>query len=244
MNPTLTFTLLINTLLYGNLFNILTAQAAYTPPPNQKQPPSNASSGSAATRGCDGNGLLSTILASGNRVGQTLSTHPTFAWFIDDNQPRPMEFTIYEYLQDNQYKIVYQTTKTTDAGIMSVTLPKNKPALKTNQIYVSQVTIFCDPNSPSTALSDLVYFEVVTASDTLKNRLENASNALDKVNLYAEFGLWFDAMKEAMKLSPSGKLGEAGVTLVQDLITYEKMTINQDTEALRIDRLEQFLLNN
>ena len=240
----LTLTLFINIFLYFNLFNVPTAQAAYTPPPNQKKPPSNVSSGSAATRGCDGNSILSTILASGNRVGQTISTHPTFVWFIDDNQPRQMEFTVYEHIRENQYKRVYQTTKTTTLGIMSFTLPNDKTPLKTNKIYVSQVTIFCEPNSPSTALSDLVYFEVVNVSSTLINQLENTSNSLEKFNIYAESGLWFDAMKEALKLSPSGELGEAGVTLVQELIPYEKATINQAHDSLRIERLEQFLLNN
>ena len=240
----LNFILLINAFFYFSLVNLKTAQAAYTPPPNQKKPPSNASSGSAATRGCDGNSILSTILASGNRVGQTVSTHPTFVWFIDDNQPRKMEFIIYEPIQDNQYKKVYQTTKTTTSGIMSFTLPNDEPPLKPNKIYVSQITIFCEPNSPSTALFDLVYFEVVNVSSTLISELENASNSLEKVNIYAESGLWFDAMKEALKLSPSGTLGEAGITLVQELIPYEKVTINQDTDSFRIERLEQFLLNN
>ncbi|MDJ0509049.1 MAG: DUF928 domain-containing protein [Crocosphaera sp.] len=239
-----TFTIFIKTFLCFNLFNISTAQAAYTPPPNQKKPPSNASSGSAATRGCDENSILSTILASRNRVGQTISNHPTFVWFIDDNQTRQMEFIVYEYIQDNQYKKVYQTTKTTTSGIMSFTLPNEENPLKTNKIYVSQVNIFCEPNSPSTALSDLVYFEIVNASPTLRNQLANAYNSLEKVNIYGEYGLWFDAMKEAIKLSPSGKLGEAGVTLVRELITYEKTTINQGADSLRIDRLEQFLLNN
>ncbi|MEL4896852.1 DUF928 domain-containing protein [Crocosphaera sp. Alani8] len=239
----LTLTLFINTFLYFNLFNIPTAQAAYTPPPNQKKPPSNASFGSATTRGCDGNSL-SIIIASGNRVGQTISTHPTFVWFIDDNQPRQMEFIVYEHIQDNQYKKVYQTTKTTTSGIMSFTLPNEENPLTPNKIYVSQVTIFCEPNSPSTALSDLVYFEVVNVSSTLTNQLANVSNSLAKVNIYAESGLWFDAMKEAINLSPSGELGEVGVNLLQELIPYEKETINGDSDLLRIERLEQFLLNN
>ena len=187
---------------------------------------------------------MPTILASGNTVGQTISTHPTFVWFIDENEPRQMEFIIYEYIQDNQYKKVYQTTKTTTSGIMSFTLPNDEPPLKTNKIYVSQVIIFCEINSPSTALFDLVYFEVVNVSPTLTNQLANAYTSLEKVNIYAESGLWFDAMKVAVKLSPSGTLGEAGVTLVQELIPYEKVTINQDTDSSRIERLEEFLLNN
>ena len=51
-------------------------------------------------------------------------------------------------------------------------------------------------------------------------------------------------MKEAIKLSTSGTLGENGVTLLQELIPYEKATINGDSDSLRIERLEQFLLNN
>lgn len=242
LKHTLNFTLLINIVFYFNLLNIPIVQAAYTPPPNQKKPPSNPSSSSAATRGCDQNSILPTILASRNRVGQTLSTHPTFVWFIDDNQPRQMEFTIYEYIQENQYKKVYQTVKTTTSEIMSFTLPNDQSPLKTNQIYVGQVTIFCEPNSPSTALSDLVYFEIINPSPALLNQLENASNSLEKVNIYAEFGLWFDAMKEAIKLSPSEELGEAGVTLIRELIPYEKVAINQDTDLSRVERLEEVLL--
>ncbi len=238
----LNLTSLLTIFVYFNLFSISIVQAAYTPPPNQKQPPPNPSSSSAATRGCDQNSILPTILASRNQIGQTISTYPTFVWFIDDNQPRQMQFTIYKYIQDNQYEKVYQTVKTTTSGIMSFTLPNDNPPLETDQIYVSQVTVFCDPNSPSTALSDLVYFEVINTSSALLNQLENASNSLEKVNIYAGLGLWFDAMKEAIKLSPSGELGEAGVILVQELIPYEKLTINQDTDESRVERLEEFLL--
>lgn len=238
-NQTSTFILLVNTVLCLSVLNIPTAQAGYKPPADTKTPPPNTYTGSGTTRGCDGNSISSTILASGNRVGQTMSTHPTFVWFIDDEKPHEMEFSLYEYTQNNQYNKIYQATKKTSPGIMNFTLPKNESPLKTNQIYVSQIVIFCEPNSPSTALVDQVYFEVVDVPVNLKSQLENTSNSLEKVNLYAESGLWYDAMKEALKLATPGKLGEVGATLLKELVTEEKANLNQSTNPSRIESLEK-----
>lgn len=239
INKTFTFILFVNIVLCLSVLNISTTQAGYTPPPNQKTPPSNTYTGSATTRGCEGNAIPPTILASRDRVGQTMSTHPTFAWFIDDEQPRAMEFTIYKYTQNKQYNKIYQTTEKTSPGIMAFTLPKNESPLKLNQIYVSQVVIFCEPNSPSTSLIDQVYFEIVDVPINLKNQLQNTSTSLEKVNLYAESGLWYDAIKEALNLANPGKLGEVGATLLKELVTEEKADLTQSTNQSRIESLEK-----
>ena len=34
--------------------------------------------------------------------------------------------------------------------------------------------------------------------------------------------MWYDALEEALKLAPNGKLGEVGVSLVQSLMQSEK----------------------
>ena len=70
--------------------------AAYVPGDQKPVPPERRSDGG-TTRGCSGGGMPLTVLASRNYVGQTISRHPTFAWFVPrDSASKPMQFTIYE----------------------------------------------------------------------------------------------------------------------------------------------------
>jgi Domain of Unknown Function (DUF928) len=230
---------LMKVFLCLELLNIPIAKADYKPPSNQRKAPQNTHTGSGTTRGCEGGIISPTILASHNFMGQTISTHPTLVWFIPDSQPREMKFMLYEYTQEGQYKQIYQKITKTSPGVMTFTLPKNEPPLKINQTYVGQVVIFCDPNSPSTALFDQVHFEVVNIPDNLQDLLTNASSSLEKANVYAAFGLWYDALSEAVKLVPSGQLGEVGKLLLKDLINQEKANINPVADQSRINGLQE-----
>ena len=85
-----------------------TAVAKYNPPPDQRPPGGyTTSSGSRGVCGVSG-GTPLTVLAPQKHVGQTTSTHPTFAWFVPDYKPLPMEFILYQYNPGSAPKLVHK----------------------------------------------------------------------------------------------------------------------------------------
>ncbi|NJL35469.1 MAG: DUF928 domain-containing protein [Leptolyngbyaceae cyanobacterium SM1_4_3] len=67
-------------------------------PPSEPSSPQESTSSTGRRGGCDGEAETElTALAPQSYVGQTISTHPTFAWFIPDTQPFQVEFRLFEY---------------------------------------------------------------------------------------------------------------------------------------------------
>lgn len=56
---------------------------------------------------------------------------------------------------------------------------------------------------------------------SVQSKLSSAANSTEKVNLYAEAGLWYDALGEALKQAEASKLGTLGATLINDLAQSE-----------------------
>jgi hypothetical protein len=206
------------------------ALAGYQPSRAQKPAPKDTRSDAGTTRGCKGSGLPLTALASRNYVGQTTSTHPTFAWFVPDAKPLPMEFILYELDANGNYQTIYQTRLQSSPGIMQLSLPQAQPGLQIGKQYLWQVVIFCAPAQPSSALSARGSLEVVPISSELRQKLDKTVNIAQKANLYAEAGFWYDALGEALQLAPESKLGEVGSNLLQDLINGEKLAIRTELD--------------
>jgi hypothetical protein len=224
-----------------------TAFADYKPPPDQKSAPKGSSSEGATTRGCDGEEILPTLLASRNYVGKTASTHPTFAWYVPNTKPLSMRFTIYDFNSEDKSVEVYSIILQSSPGIMKLSpFAQNKPGLEKGRTYFWQVVTFCDPSSPSSALFDRAYFEIVPTLPNLSKELNRSGNSAEKAKIYAEAGLWYDALAEALKLAPASKLGEVASKLLQELVNTEETKTNSASGeperaaiAKRTDNLRQ-----
>lgn len=199
------------------------ALAGYTPPPNQPPPKGNTTS-SGPRGGCESSqGASLTVLAPIKHVGQTASTHPTFAWFVPDTKPFPMEFSLFELAEDNSFKLVEKLKLQSSPGIMQQSLPKDKSGLAVGQRYLWQVTVFCDPNHPSTALVARAEIEVVEMPSALKSALSSTTERSQIVELYANAGLWYDALREALGSAPSPTPEVVAATLLEDLAKLEEL---------------------
>src|SRR4028119_1194830 len=121
------------------------APATYTPPENPSKP---KDTGTNTTRGgsCEANSSARlTVLVPFSHVGETISGHPTFTWFVPDRTPRPLLFRLYTRTRQE----LYTTKMQSQPGIMSVALPSNLPQLSIGQSYQWEVVLVCDPNLPS-----------------------------------------------------------------------------------------------
>lgn len=164
-----------------------------------------------------------TVLASRNYVGQTISRRPTFAWFVPyDSASKPMQFTLYEWVPDSKPKQVRQMSWQSSPGIMTLSpFPDSELGLQPGKEYRWQVVIHCDPDNPSGDLVGEASIEVVEMPPTVQTKLDRAVNSVEKANIYAEAGLWYNALGEALKLAEAAKLGKVGSTLVKDLAQSE-----------------------
>lgn len=174
------------------------AMAEYQPPADQK-PPSSYTQSAGPRGGCEVHEEVGlTALAPQNHIGQTTSSHPTFAWFIPDSKSLPLEFALYKYTPIGDVQPIYKTRLKTAPGIMQLSLPKNYPGLVLGR-YIWQVAMLCNPNHPSSDLVAKAEIERVEMLPTLAKQLTQTRDRVAKVKLYAQAGLWYDALAESLQ---------------------------------------------
>ncbi|NJS12659.1 MAG: DUF928 domain-containing protein, partial [Microcoleus sp. CSU_2_2] len=88
--------------------------------------------------------------------------------------------------------------------------------------------------------------EVIAMPAAVQSKLNKAVNSVEKANIYAGAGLWYNALDEALKLAPASKLGEVGSTQLKDLAmseasktTSELSPKERDAIAKQIENLKQ-----
>jgi hypothetical protein len=161
-----------------------------------------------------------TTLAPYNHIGQTVSSHPTFAWFVPDSQSFPLEFHLDEYNPNGQDQTIEQIQLQSSPGLMQFSLDRNKPGLSVGQKYLWKVVLICNPNSPADSIVAEAEIEVVEMPNKLRTVLSTTTDPLEKANLYAEFGLWYDAFTSALEVEDAN-VREFQFQLLEDLAEIE-----------------------
>ena len=161
---------------------------------------------SAGGRGC-GNVMPSTesnmpnlILLAPQGFKQTVSTRPTFVWFVRDATPVSMEFRLYAQTENNRYQLIKEKQFQSSPGLMVLSLNQTAPELAIGK-YRWQVVSVCDRDRPSSNLFATSEIEVVPLPADLKTQLAKTSDRLSQASLYAEANFWYDAIGTAMSLS-------------------------------------------
>jgi hypothetical protein len=140
------------------------------------------------------------LLAPAKQLGQTVSTRPTFAWFVRDADATPMEFRLYEKQADG-FKLIKEIKGDrfrSTPGIMVLSPQTPLPELKVGQRYRWQVELICNANRPSGNLFAESELEVLPLQTGLKTELKQAGDRLDQATLYARANLWYDALGAAI----------------------------------------------
>lgn len=212
------------------------ALAKYRPPPKPSAPkgtrPWISRGGS-----CDGNaaGKL-TPLVPLSHVGQTSSQRPTFVWFVPDRTPHPLQFRL---LKSNG-KFLYRTEMQSQPGMMQFSLPQNQPELATGQVYRWQVVLVCDPQVPLSNVVVAAKIEVVKPAASLQTQLAAAPTPQQQSDLYAEAGLWYDAITAALKVSETAQNQSAVLDLLDSLASSEAQPLKDWSDRLRqIEAIER-----
>ncbi|WP_242051529.1 DUF928 domain-containing protein [Nostoc sp. FACHB-280] len=204
------------------------AIAGFTPT-NRK--PASDYSRSAGKRGCPNESTQDiplTLLAPQSTVGYTTSLRPTFVGFI--SSPQKVEFRIFEFSLDNTVtQIGDAIIKDIQPGVFQISLPEQYPNLIVGKKYLWQLAISCSGVQKVEAAE----FMIVEISSKIKTELSTISDAFKKSNIYAEEGLWYEALTEALKLANYKKLGNLGSNLIQDLAKYESPRARDKEELFK-----------
>lgn len=237
----LTSSLLILSLAMTSLSwaTMTVAQSKYTPDPNSPPPKEPTDSGG-SRGGCTGDTTTTlTALAPQSHVGQTTSTHPTFAWFVPDSESYPILFQLYDYDTNNNRQLVETINLQSSPGIMTLSLPKDKPGLSVGKRYRWQVVMLCNPNSPSSALVVEAEIDRVEMPPALKTSLSATTDPIERAKLYASGGLWYDAMGEVLT-SDNEKAREFTLSLLENLVELETSEA-AETGSEQSQRLNQII---
>jgi Domain of Unknown Function (DUF928) len=212
------------------------AIAKYRPP---KKPSAPKVTGTNTTRGgsCEANSSARlTALVPFSHVGETISGHPTFTWFVPNRSPRPLQFRLFTRTR----QVLYKTEMQSQPGIMSVALPPNLPQLSIGQSYQWEVVLVCDRNVPSRNVVAAAEIQVVQPVASLQTQLAAAQTPQQRIDLYGESGLWYDAIAEARKASETSQNQMPVLELLDALASSEAQPLRDWSDRLRqIRAIEQ-----
>ncbi|MEN9517416.1 MAG: hypothetical protein RLZZ381_4 [Cyanobacteriota bacterium] len=146
-----------------------------------------------------------TALAPYSHSGQSANSHPTFAWHIPDPESYPVFFRLYEYdatQRNGKGKTIAKKTLSSTSGIMTYVLPSDSPGLTAGQKYIWQAILVCNPNSPSESLVTGARINIVNPPSGIITQSNNTSeaNPAAKADIYAQAGLWYDALAEVVSI--------------------------------------------
>jgi hypothetical protein len=217
-----------------------TAIAEYKKPPGTRN---DAPKGESTTiTGTRGKGSCSeqattklTALAPYSHPGQSANSHPTFAWHIPDTEAYPVLFKLYEYdatQRNSKGKTIAKKTLSSTPGIMSYTLPSDSPGLSVGKKYIWEVVVICNPNSPSQSLVVDADIKIVAQPAEIETKLSNTSNNITKADIYAEAGLWYDALAKVVVTSDDPQAKAFTTKLIEQLTVME--TQNHANELKKI----------
>jgi hypothetical protein len=211
------------------------AMAKYRPP---RRPSAPKTTGTNTTRGdcaSNSNNQL-TALVPYSHVGQTSSGHPTFAWFVPNLAPTKLQFRLF---RDNGQP-AYKADLTSQPGIMQVSLPPSLPKLAVGSVYRWQVVLVCDPAVASRNYITTAEIQVVEPTSTLQTQLAATQDPRQRVDLYAEAGLWYDALAEAIKASYVDQNSSIVWQLFNELVQSESQAPQEWSDRLKqIQTLER-----
>jgi hypothetical protein len=189
-----------STNLFGylqELGSIETAQAKnvrYVPPSRRGAPARTQGGGS---RGCALESTPVTILAPADHVGLTTQARPKLFWYSANDSMLPMQISLVE--PGVSEPIWVTEVQTGAAGFNQVQLPDTVPELVVGRRYRWTVTRLCNIRRPSNNIYARGWIERVNP-DAIAQAATGLSSG-DRVNAYAEAGLWYDAVMQAVAQS-------------------------------------------
>jgi Domain of Unknown Function (DUF928) len=215
------------------IFSTAIAQARsirYVPPGRRGAPTRTQGGGS---RNCGSEVTPVTLLAPPDHVGLTTQGRPKLLWYSVSDSMLPMQFSIVE--PGMSEPVWSQELPEAKAGLNEIQLPDNVPELVVGRRYRWNISRLCSirRNTDSTVVRG--WIERVVANP-IQAQLNAKMSLEERVNAYAEAGLWYDAIAQAAS-TPAGKAPESTVSpLVLTLLEQGGIKIVLQQEQKRAKR--------
>lgn len=166
-------------------------KSGYVPPPPAKESRQSVTSG--GSRGCLKQTDTSlTLLVPNYHTPTTISEHPTLLLYIDNIPSQPLLFTLVE--PGVSQPLLERKLTVKQPGIFQIKLPPDSPILEVNKEYYWTVTIVCNEKRPSQNAYARTVIKRISLTADLRQKLDAATNSLGKAQIYAQSGIWYDAI--------------------------------------------------
>ena len=177
--------------LLGGILSAEAKAVRYVPPSRRGAPARTQGGGS---RGCELESVPVTLLAPPDHVGMTTEAHPTLFWYSAQDSILPMQISLVEPGVSEPLWVTQVPTGS--AGFNSIQIPHTVPDLVAGRRYRWSITRLCNVRRPSNNTYARGWIERV-ASNPIAGTVKTLS-ITDRVNAYAEAGLWYNAVTEAV----------------------------------------------
>jgi len=159
-------------------------------PPKRGNPKSTQATGSRGCTQVQQSPVSLTLLVPKDHDGLTTSSHPTFFWHV--SAPVQMAFTLTQ--RGVVQPLWEQQIQPSAAGIVQLQMPNNLPELLPGKEYRWSVTLLCNRDRPSANPFVQTWIERIPTTPSLTQQLAAASSDRDRASIYAQAGLWYDAL--------------------------------------------------
>ena len=175
--------------------------AEYKPPTNIGSPPDTAAGGTRGTKCPQDRNIsgppLTALVPANDKWRLTVEGQPQFFVYLPQSSAKRAEFVLKAPNQKDVYRKSFPISG--KAEIIGISLPKNVAALEKGKDYKWFFTILCDSQdrSRNPFVSELIRKQELDSS--LAARVQKAS-LRDRSKLYAENGIWHDAVATLAEL--------------------------------------------
>ncbi|MBE9124889.1 MULTISPECIES: DUF928 domain-containing protein [unclassified Coleofasciculus] len=134
-------------------------------------------------------------------LGLTVDGHPTFWFYFPDQVSKfhSMKFALWSEKGQKIYETTYQAA-TIQPGVVSIPVPETAPVLEQNQNYNWILTAYCEDPQQASDPTDPQKVRVrgsiqrITPTPELEQELKAAVTPREQAYLYAQKGVWFNAL--------------------------------------------------
>ncbi|MBD1881945.1 DUF928 domain-containing protein [Coleofasciculus sp. FACHB-T130] len=181
--------------------------AGYNPPKTVGAPGRREGGGTRSPGSCPAAGKPLTALIPANNIGFTVAAYPSFSFYVPpvpaQASPLVLEFVLKDEKNDRE---IYTTTFMTmgKGGIVSISLPTyaGLPPLEVGKNYQWFLSMVCDSEQRSLDVFVQGSIQRVPQTAQLDNQLRVATPN-KRPDVYAEAGMWFDALTTLAELRRS-----------------------------------------
>lgn len=175
-----------------NSFALAQTVQGYVPPPRRiSRTQRRDGSGS---RGCSNSKAIATsltLLVPSDHVPTTVSSRPTFLWYVSNVVSAPVKFTLVD--QQSHKPVFRKQLKIQKAGIMQLQIPSTAPALVEGKQYQWVVALACNKQRPSEDTYAYAWIKRVPIEGEIAQVLAGVRSGQERALILAQAGIWYDA---------------------------------------------------